>query len=103
MPSYSRSIQIPGKSSDEIFSTISSGIDQFLAKGPSNFGKFDIDRAPDTKTVSLKSQYATAHLVCREGEVVLEAKLGLIASAFRSKIDEAIDKWVTKTFQLPRA
>jgi len=98
MASYSRNVTIPGKSSDEIYKKISTDIDRFVEKYTGNLGKFDIERDEASKTVTLKSSMATAKLVCEEGSVRLDAKLGLLASAFRSKIDQGIDRWLEKTF-----
>lgn len=98
MPSYSRSIAVSGRTSDEIYGKISTDIDRFVEKYTGGM-KFDIVRDPATKTVTLKSSMATAKLVCGEGSIVLDAKLGLLAMPFKSKIDEGIDRWVTKTFQ----
>lgn len=97
MASYSRSISVPGKSADEIYTKIAADIDQFVTKYTGNM-KFDIERDAGSKTVTLKSPMATAKLVCGEGSIVLDAKLGLLASAFKGKIDAGIDRWLAKTF-----
>lgn len=98
MASYTRNVDIPGKSAQEIYAKISADIDRFVEKYTGNMGKFDIERDEASKTVTLKSSMATAKLVCEEGTVRLDAKLGLIASAFKSKIDQGIDRWLEKTF-----
>lgn len=98
MASFTRTVQIPGKSADEIYQKIDASIERFLGKESTL--KFDFERDPAAKTVHMKSSYATARLVCRDGEVHLEAKLGLLASAFRGRIDDGINKWLQKTFSV---
>lgn len=99
MPSYSRTVKIPGKSSQELYDKVAQDIDKFLSKGPSSF-KFDIERDPQNKEVRLKSSMATATLVCKDGALELDSKLSLLAAPFKSKIDEGIDKWLSKTFNI---
>ena len=96
MPTYSRHVQIPGRSADEIYNKISEGIDRFLSK--SSVGSYDLDRQPAQKTITAKSSLFTASLICTDGSVRLDAKLSLLAAPFRSKLDEGIDKWIAKTF-----
>lgn len=98
MPGYSRKIPIPGKSADEIYQKISVGVDWVMENDSGKFGKFEIERDPAGKAVSLKSSLVTAKLNCQDGVIVLDAKLSMIAFAFRSKIDEGIDRWLKKTF-----
>ncbi len=98
MPGYSREILLPGKSADEIYEKISKGVDWVIDNDNGKFGKFEFSRDPGSKTVSLKNNFVTADLVCKEGEIVLNAKLSLVAFAFRPKIDEGIDRWIKKTF-----
>jgi hypothetical protein len=97
MPSYSRKVQIPGQSAQQLFDTVSSHIDRFVDKAPA---KFEIERDAARKEVRLNSSMATATLICREGEMEVEAKLSLFAAPFRSKIDEGINKWLSKTFNI---
>lgn len=98
MPGYSRNIPLPGKTADEIYSKISQGVDWVENNDAGKFGKFEFIRNDQAKTVSLKNALATADLVCKEDEIVLNAKLSLVAYAFRPKIDEGIDRWIKKTF-----
>lgn len=98
MPSYSRSVKIPGKSSQELYDKISQDIDRFMQKA--SIGKYDVERDPAAKQVHLKASMLTATLICREGELALDAKLSLLAAPFRSKIDEGIDRWLSKTFNI---
>lgn len=97
MPSYSRKVQIPGKTAQELYDTVASHIDRFVDKAPA---RFEIDRDAAKREVRLTSSMATATLICRDGEMEVDAKLSLFAAPFRSKIDEGIDKWLSKTFNL---
>jgi hypothetical protein len=95
-------VKIPGKSSQELYDKVSSDIDRFIGKA-APLGKFDIERDAGGKQVKLKSSMVSATLVCLEGELKLEASLSLFAAPFRSKIDEGIDKWLAKTFNINQA
>ena len=96
MPAYNRRVSIPGKSSQELYDKVSKDIDRFLAK--TNIGRFNIDRNPKTKEVSVKSPMFSAALRCTDGEISVEGQLSLLAAPFRSKIDDGIDHWIAKTF-----
>jgi len=96
MPSYTREVKVPGRSAQELFDKISAGIDRFMEKAA--VGKFEIERKPEARTVAVKSSMFSATLLCQEGCVRLDGKLSLMAVPFRAKIDEGIDKWVSKTF-----
>lgn len=98
MPGYSRKIALPGKSAQEIFEKISKGIDWVENNDSGKFGKMEFARDPGTLSVSLTNTMVSASLTCSDGEIVLDAKLSMIAYAFRSKIDEGIDRWIKKTF-----
>jgi hypothetical protein len=99
MPSYQRTIPLPGKTADEIYDRISHAIEKFQEKDSGKFGKFEFRLDPAAKTVRLESSHVTANLQCREGDVLLDGKLSFIASAFRGKIDSGIDDWVTRAFK----
>ena len=64
----------------------------------SNVGKFDVDSDPAKLQVKVKSSMFSATLHCEDGALRLEGSLSLLATPFRSKIDEGIDKWVAKNF-----
>lgn len=101
MPSYSRTVQVPGKTAQQLYDKVSSEIDRVMAKGPLPIGKFDVQRRPEKREVQFRSAMVTATLVCEEGELVLDAQLSLFAAPFRSKIDEGIDRWIAKAFNTP--
>jgi hypothetical protein len=96
MPAYSRTVQIPGKSSQELYDKVSADIERFLSKVP--MGKCDIERQPDQKKISVKSSMFSANLSFQDGQISLDVKLGLLAAPFRGKLDEGIDQWLSKSF-----
>ena len=98
MPSYTRRVEVPGKNSQELYDKVSTDIERFLSKAP--IGKMDIERDAANKQVHVKSSMVTATLACGEGFLKLDAKLSLLAAPFRGKLDEGIDAWVKKTFNL---
>ena len=99
MPSYTRKVQVPGKSAQELYDKISQEIEKFMEK--LSLGKVEIERDADEKQVHLVSSMVTATLSCQEEQLELDAKLSLMAAPFRSKIDQGIDRWLAKTFNLP--
>ena len=98
MPSYSRTVQIPGKSSQELYDKISTEIERFMEKA--SIGKFEIERDAGRKQVQVKASMLSATLICNEGSLQFDAKLSLLATPFKSKIDEGITKWLSKTFNI---
>lgn len=98
MPSYTRKVQIPGKKSEELYQTVSQEIQKLLEK--LSVGQFVIEKDPDEKQVHLKSSMVTATLSCTEECLELNAKLSLMAAPFKFKIDQGIDRWLAKTFNL---
>lgn len=96
MPSYTKRVKVPGKNAQELYDKVASEIEKFLARA--SIGKFDIARDPHKKEVSFKNPMVTAHLVCMDECLELDAKLSLMAAPFRSKIDEGIEKWIAKAF-----
>jgi len=99
MPSYSRTIPIPGKKASEIYERVSSAIGKFQEKDTGKFGKFEFKLDPAAKTIRLESSHVTADLACRDGEVFLQGKLSFLVSAFRGKIDAGIDDWIARAFK----
>ena len=41
-----------------------------------------------------------ATLICGEGNLILDARLSLFAVPFRGKIDEGIERWLGRTFNV---
>lgn len=98
MPSYSRKVDLPGKSSQELYDKVSADVERFMSKA--SIGNFDVKRVPEKKEVHIKASMVTATLICKEGSITLDAKLSLLAAPFRSKIDDGIDRWLEKTFKV---
>ena len=97
MPSYTRKVRIPGKTSQELYDVVAKDIDRFLEKA--SLGKCEIEKNPSSKKIKVKNRLFSATLNCAEAEMELEATLSLLAMPFRSKLDESIDRWLTKSFQ----
>ncbi|MFN7685246.1 MAG: polyhydroxyalkanoic acid system family protein [Oligoflexia bacterium] len=98
MPSYSKKVKVPGKSAQELYDKVSADISQMVAKW--GLPHAQLNHHPESRTVQLKAPMVEAVLSCRDGELSLEAKLGLLAMPFRSKIDEQVDRWVSRTFSV---
>jgi uncharacterized hydantoinase/oxoprolinase family protein len=96
MPSYSKKVSVPGKTSQELYDKLSAEIEAFLTK--ISLGDFDCKKDAGKKEIRVKGSLFSATLVCAEGQLVLDAQLSLLATPFKSKIDEYLDKWVKKTF-----
>jgi len=97
MPSYNREVQVPGKSSQELYEKVASDIGKFLEK--TGTGSYDVKQDPAKKQVTIKGSMFSATLACTDGKISLDGNLSLLASPFRSKIDQGIDRWVEKTFR----
>lgn len=98
MPSYSREVSVPGKSAQELYERVSGDIERMLEKV--SLGKFEVSRDPAKRELAIKASMLSATLTCGEGKLRLDAKLSLLAAPFRSRIDEGIDRWLVKTFNL---
>ncbi|OFZ55720.1 MAG: hypothetical protein A2428_00035 [Bdellovibrionales bacterium RIFOXYC1_FULL_54_43] len=98
MPSYSRTVHIPGKTSQELYDTVSAEIGRLISKY--SLGNYGITRNPEKKEVSLKSSIFSATLFCDEGVLRLDGQLSFMAVPFRTKIDEGINRWLEKTFNI---
>ncbi len=98
MPSYTRRVEIPGKSSQELYDKVSNDIERFIEKA--SIGKVDIERNPSGKQISFKSSMVSGSLSCKEGSIQVDCKLSLLAAPFRGKLDEGINKWLTKAFNI---
>ena len=98
MASFSKKFQIPGKLADVIYSAVSTDIERFLSKTP--LTNVNVDRDDAAKKVSFKSSMATGTLSAKDNELQVEISLSLLASPFKSKIDEGVTKWLNKAFGL---
>lgn len=97
MPAYTKTVKIPGRSAQDLYEKISQDIDRMVERWGVS-GKMELSRDPDRRQLFLKSSMVSATLTCSEGSMVLDAKLSLLAVPFRSKIDEQIDRWISKNF-----
>lgn len=100
MPSYRKTVKVAGKTGQELFDRLNGEIERFLAK--TSLGNFEVQRAPEKKQFSIESKMFSATLECRDGELDLNGNLSLFAVPFRAKIDEGIDKWISKSFGVRR-
>jgi len=97
MPAYSKTVKLPGRSAQDLYETVSKNIDEMVESWGVS-GKMELSRDPGGRRLFLKSSLVSATLTCSEEQMVLDAKLSLLAAPFRSKIDEQIDRWVAKNF-----
>ncbi|MBI2712821.1 MAG: polyhydroxyalkanoic acid system family protein [Bdellovibrio sp.] len=98
MPSYTKKVDLPGKSSKELYDAVSQDIERFLSKA--SIGKYEIERKPEDKKVVIKGSIFSATLICRDAQMQLDAQLSLLAMPFKSKLDEGITRWLNKTFNI---
>lgn len=96
MPSFKKSVPIPGKSSQELYDIVDSSIDRFLSK--TGMGGYELTRDPDAKKLFAKAKLFSATLVCTDGNLSLDVSLSLLAAPFKGQLDSAIEKWVSKNF-----
>ncbi len=98
MPKYSRNVSIPGKSAQDLYDRVSADIEKFISKTP--IGKYDIQRDATARTVAFKSSMASAKLLCTDGTIQIDVDLSMFAAPFRSKLDEGLNKWLQRAFNL---
>ncbi len=96
MPSMNKKISVPGKTADELYQTIEKQIDRFLEKTP--IGKYELERDAAKKELRVKSSMVKATLSFREAEMQFNAELSFMAAPFKGKLEEGIDRWVSKAF-----
>lgn len=96
MASYSKTFPVPGKLADAIYNSVANDIDRFLSKSP--IGNYEIKRDDVTKQVSFKSSMASGTLAAQDGLLKIDISLSLLATPFKSKIEDGVTKWLTKAF-----
>lgn len=96
MPSYTRKVNVQGKSASELYETVSKDIDRFLEKAM--VGKVTVDRDPGKKEFHIKNPMFSATLSCTENHMAVDGQLSFMALPFKSKLDEGITKWLAKAF-----
>ncbi len=97
MPPYSKSVQVKGFLSKELYQICEQEIDKLSPLA--TFGKIDLKKSPETCSMQVKASMFEATLQCEDGLMSLQGKLGLLAMPFKSKIDQSIDRWVEKRFK----
>jgi hypothetical protein len=98
MPSYSRHVQVPGKSAQELFEKVAAGIDRFIEKA--SMGTFEIEKDATQKEVRLKGSLFQGVIQCRDAEISVSGQLSFLAKPFQSQLDSGISRWLAKTFQI---
>ena len=96
MPKYSRTVEIPGKKALEIYEKVLKDVTRWQEKG--SFGKMDVKQNPSRTSIDLKGMMFEGTLILSDGKAQVDFNLSLFAAPFRSKIDEQIDRWITKSF-----
>ena len=94
MPGYQKKVPVPGKSAQEIYGFVDQHLEGLLAKF--SVGKMSVRKDAASKTVIIESSIFSATLTCREAVVELDGKLSLMAVPFKSKIDEGIERFMSK-------
>ncbi len=98
MPSYQRQVEIPNRSSQELYDLVSQDVERVLSKAA--IGKYEIEKDGQAKEVRIKGSMFSATLICLDSKMELKAQLSLLAMPFRSQLDQGIDRWLAKTFNL---
>jgi hypothetical protein len=101
MPSYSRRVQVPGRNSKELYDAVAGGVERFIEKA--SIWKFEIEKDPIKKEVRLKGSMFKGAIICSETDIEMTGQLSLLAAPFKSKLDEGITRWISKTFNLTSA
>ena len=96
MRKYAKKITIPGASAQDIYQKITDGMDDFLDRF--SVGKLVVTRHDDTQSIEIESSHVVGTLKCDEGLISVTGKLSLFARPFKSKMDAAIDSWVSSSF-----
>lgn len=99
MAVYKKSVEIPGKTADELFEVCSKAI-QGLVEQMSVGQPFELTPDPASKTFQLSAKPVKATLICEDGRLTLDGEMSFMLLPFRSKIDAGIDRWLSKTFNL---
>jgi len=96
MPSHSKSFPVPGYNSSQIYEEVAKQIDSFLSKTP--LGEYKVERLAQKQTVTFKASMASGSLIAKDGQLHVDLSLSLLATPFKSKIDEGIEKWLKRSF-----
>lgn len=96
MRKYVKEVKIPSMSAQDIYQKITHGIDTL--RGRISIKNLDVTRHDDRRSIDIKSSHFSGALMCSEGIISVKGRLSLVARPFRSKLDEAIEKWVARNF-----
>ncbi len=97
MGNYTKSISVPGKSAKDLFGFVQSELERFLASTPLKGHKIEYKNAD--LSVDYASSMAKFTLKCEEECLKLDGNLSFLALPFKSKLDSAIERWVSKHFK----
>jgi hypothetical protein len=105
MPSYQRQVSVPGHSAEQIYDLLLSKSEALIQKVNEKFGSvigtLDWSRDASTKTFQLKAKLFSVEIQCLDSRVQCQGQMSFLAVPLKSKIDEGIDRWIQKTFNLP--
>jgi hypothetical protein len=91
MAAYQREVKLGGISADELFGLLTRESGRLGDLLP---GGVTIKPVPEKRCFDISGSVFKGTISCRDGVVSVDGQLGFLASAFRSKIDSEIDKWV---------
>ena len=94
MPKLHKRIEIPGQSARDLFARIRSEMEQSLARAGVDGAKLSLRESECVVEVSHAMIAGTIR--CHEGAIEVDAKLSLLATPFRSKIEGWFEAWGKK-------
>lgn len=89
---YRKHVLVPGTTREQLQGLVRASIDQ-LHEQARGLG-IEVREETQAGVFTLHSSQFEARLECRDGELALEGRLGLFASAFRGKVDQGIERWL---------
>lgn len=96
MAKFTKSFNIPGKNGQMIYQAISENIEKFLSKTP--IGEHELKKDDAKKEISFKASMASGTIRAQDDGVHVDISLSLLATPFKGKLEEGINKWLSKTF-----
>lgn len=96
MAKFSKSFVVPGKSGQVIYQAIHENIDKFLSKTP--IGEYELKKDEAKKEIAFKASMASGTIRAEDDGVHVDISLSLLATPFKGKLEEGINKWLSKTF-----
>lgn len=101
MPAFKKTISVPGLKKDEIYARVKTEVgraQEKLKDSTNPLAKFDVNFRDEICEVGVKAKLFSGSLTFRDGQVEATFDLSILATPFRSQIDEQIDRWVTRAF-----